>query len=174
MEESESQQGQPVSGSRFVGRQPEMAELRLALDGALSDQGQLVMLVGEPGIGKTRTAQETTSYAGAPGFRVLWGRCYEGEGAPPYWPWVQPIRSYVQSTDPDQLASFMGAGTADLAEIVSELRDVLPYLKPPLELEPEQARFRLFNSISTFLRSASHQTSWDLHTDLWRFRGHEV
>lgn len=111
-----------------------MAELRLALDGALTDQSQLVMLVGEPGIGKTRTAQETTSYAVASGFRTLWGRCHEGEGAPPYWPWVQPIRSYVQSTGPDQLALIMGAGAADIAEIVSELGAALTYLKPPPEL----------------------------------------
>ena len=159
MEQSESQQGQAqqqdLPESSFIGRQAEMAALRLALDGVLSGQGQLVMLVGEPGIGKTRTAQETTSYAASLEFQVLWGRCYEGEGSPPYWPWVQTIRSYIQSTEPDRLASIMGAGAADIAEIVSELRDALPNWKPPPELEPEQARFRLFNSVSNFLKTAS-------------------
>ncbi len=52
----------PLRGT-FVGRQREMGELKAALDDALSGQGRLVMLVGEPGIGKTRTAQELTSYA---------------------------------------------------------------------------------------------------------------
>ena len=51
-----------TSGS-FVGRQQEMAQLRSALDDAMSGQGRLVMLVGEPGIGKTRTAQELAMLA---------------------------------------------------------------------------------------------------------------
>ena len=80
-----------------------MAELRGALDDALSGQGRLVMLAGEPGIGKTRTAQELASYAEGQGAKVLWGWCYEEGGAPPYWPWVQTIRSYVQQCDAAQL-----------------------------------------------------------------------
>lgn len=79
----------------FVGRQREMAELRAALDDALSGDGRLVMLAGEPGIGKTRIAQELAAVAEGRGVRVLWGRCYEGGGAPPYWPWAQAIRTYV-------------------------------------------------------------------------------
>jgi predicted ATPase len=54
----------------------------------------LLMLVGEPGIGKTRTAQELAGHAETRGAQVLWGWCYEEEGAPPFWPWVQPIRAY--------------------------------------------------------------------------------
>ena len=76
------------AGNVFVGRQRELAELRSALEESLAGRGQMAMLVGEPGIGKTRTAQELTSYAETQGARVLWGRCYEEEGAPPYWPWV--------------------------------------------------------------------------------------
>ncbi len=78
-----------------MGRQREMSELRAALEDAISGQGRLVMLAGDPGIGKTRTAQELIYYAEARGAKVLWGWCYEGEGAPPYWPWLQPLRSYV-------------------------------------------------------------------------------
>ena len=89
----------PFRGA-FVGRQREMSELRVALEDAISGQGRLVMLAGEPGIGKTRTAQELVCYAEAQGAKVLWGWCYEGEGAPPYWPWLQPLRSYVQQADP--------------------------------------------------------------------------
>ena len=44
---------------------------------------------------------------------MLWGRCYEGEGAPAYWPWVQVIRSYVHDRDPKELMSEMGPGAAD-------------------------------------------------------------
>ena len=50
---------------------------------------------------------------------------------PPYWPWVQAIRSYVRERDPEQLRSEMGAGAADIAEVVSDVKDRLPVLKPP-------------------------------------------
>ncbi|MCH8108013.1 MAG: protein kinase [Chloroflexi bacterium] len=146
-----------LAGGVFVGRQREMGDLKAALEDALSGRGRLVMLVGEPGIGKTRTAQELVTYAGLRGAQVLWGRCYEGEGAPPYWPWVQAIRSYVRNREPEQLRSDMGAGAADIAEIVSDVGEQLPGLNPPAQLEPEQARFKLFDSITAFLRSAGQR-----------------
>ena len=65
------------NGDVFVGRQTEMAELTATLDAALTGQGCLIMLAGEPGIGKTRTAQELAALAEERGAQVLWGRCYE-------------------------------------------------------------------------------------------------
>ena len=147
--------GVMTSGS-FVGRRREMTELREALEETLSGQGRLVMLVGEPGIGKTRTAQEFASYAEVRGSQVLWGRCYEEEGAPPYWPWLQSLRSYFQQRTSEQLQSEMGPGATAIAEVLPELREKLPDLEPPPTLEPEQARFRLFNSITAFLKNAAH------------------
>ena len=69
------------AGQIFIGRKPEMAVLTAALDAALSGQGRLVMLAGDPGIGKTRTAQELASLAESKGARVLWGWCYERDSA---------------------------------------------------------------------------------------------
>ena len=116
----------------------------------------MVTLVGEPGIGKTRTAQELATYAGLRGCQVLWGRCHESRGAPPYWPWIQLIRSYVREHEPQQINTEMGSGAADIAEIVSDVRERLPGLQPATKLDdPEQARFRLFDSITAFLKSAS-------------------
>jgi tetratricopeptide (TPR) repeat protein len=143
-----------VSGSGFVGRQPEMAELQTALEDVLSGGGRLVMLVGEPGIGKSRTARELATGAEQAGAQVLWGWCYEGEGAPPFWPWVQPLRSYVLQTNPEALRSQMGPGAAAIAELIPEAHARLPGLKPPPDLDsPEQTRFRLFDSITTFLKN---------------------
>ena len=146
-----------LAGGVFVGRQREMEELKGCLEDALSGRGRLVTLVGEPGIGKTRTAQELATYAGLRSAQVLWGRCYEGQGAPPYWPWVQAIRSYVRDGDQERLRSEMGAGAADIAEIVSDIREQLPDLQTPPQLDPDQARFRLFDSITAFLKSAGRR-----------------
>ena len=68
------------------------------------------------------------------------GRCYEEQGAPPYWPWGQAIRFYIRQTNPEQLRLEMGPGAADIAEIVSELRGKLPGLEPPPSLDPEQGQ----------------------------------
>ena len=57
-------------------------------------KGQLVLISGEPGIGKTRLVEELTTYDHLKDALVLWGRCYRGAGAPPYWPWMQIIRAY--------------------------------------------------------------------------------
>jgi class 3 adenylate cyclase len=144
-----------LAGGVFVGREKEMDELRAGLEDALSGRGRLLMLVGEPGIGKTRTSEEFATYATLRNAQVLWGRCYEGEGAPAYWPWVQVVRSYVHDRDPKELMSEMGPGAADIAQVVSEVKERLPGLPTPPSLEPEQARFRLFDSITTFLKNAS-------------------
>ncbi len=50
---------------------------------------------------------------------------------PPYWPWVQVIRSYLFSVDPIQLRSEMGAGADFVAELLPELKEHLPDLLPP-------------------------------------------
>ncbi len=144
-----------VAGGVFVGREEETQQIRSALDRALSGQGNLLLLAGEPGIGKTRLAEELTTYARLRGAQVLWGSCYEGDGAPAYWPWVQAIRAYVHERDAQALRSEMGAGAADIAQVVSEVRERLPDLPTPASLEPAQARFRLFDSITTFLKNAA-------------------
>ena len=73
-----------LAGGVFVGRQGEMEQLKSAFDAAIGGEGHIVALAGEPGAGKTRLAEELATYAGLRGARVLWGRCYEGGGAPPY------------------------------------------------------------------------------------------
>ncbi|MFQ6028140.1 MAG: AAA family ATPase, partial [Dehalococcoidia bacterium] len=133
-----------------------MAGLTEALQDTRSGRGRLVMLVGEPGIGKTRITQELASHAQSLGALTLWGRCFEEQGLPPYWPWVQVLRTYVREADPEQLLVEMGEGAANIAEIVPEVHHKLPGLMPFVVPESqEQARFRLFDSVMTFLNEAS-------------------
>jgi hypothetical protein len=146
-----------LAGGVFVGREQETKALRAGLDDAMSGRGRLLMVSGEPGSGKTRTAEQLMTYAGLRDAEVLIGRCYEGEGAPAFWPWVQIIRAYVKDRGPEVLTRIMGPGAADIAQVVPEVRDRLPELPAPPALEPEQARFRLFDSISAFLKNASRE-----------------
>jgi DNA-binding CsgD family transcriptional regulator len=141
----------------LVGRAGELAALTADLDAAAAGRGGVVLVAGEPGVGKTRLAEELAARATVRGAVVLWGRCWEGAGAPAFWPWVQVVRGYVQvhAGDPASLRRDLGVGAADIAQLVPAVRDCIPDLPPASPLEPEEARFRLFDSLAGFLRAAA-------------------
>ncbi len=142
--------------SFFVGRQRELAELRSGWEDATAGRGRVFLVEGEAGIGKTRLMEELAAEAAGTGGGVLWGRCREGEGAPPYWPWVQILRSYLRSADAESVAAEMACAAPHIAQLVPELRDRFPHLGAPVtSLESENARFYLFDAITTFLKDAS-------------------
>lgn len=143
--------------SDFVNRERELEMLQSAFDGALSGQGTVVLLGGDPGIGKTRAVEEFGQRARATGARVLWGRCYEGEGSLAYWPWVQILRADLRERDVEQVADEMGTVIADIARLVPDLRERLPDLPAPIPLDPDQERFRLFESITVYLTRVAEQ-----------------
>jgi predicted ATPase len=148
----------PAADAVFVGRQVELDTLRRSLSHATEGRGRLVMLVGEPGIGKSRTAYELASYAAECSFLVLWGRCSEEPGAPPYWPWVQIIRSYVTDCDAETLMVDMGQGAADIVDVVPEIGERLTSLQASATLaDPAAARFRLFDAIARFFKNVARR-----------------
>jgi predicted ATPase len=133
-----------------------MAELAAALDDALAGRGRMVMLVGEPGIGKTRTAEELAAVAAAKGAEVLWGRCPEDAGAPPFWPWAQVIRAHTGRLDKKQLQDELGPGAAFVGQVVPEIAARLPGPPPAVTADnAEQVRFLLFDAITRFLNKAA-------------------
>ncbi len=83
----------------FVGRAAELAVLRAHLSVTRAGPGRVVLVEGEPGVGKTRLAEEVTIEAAARGFLAVWGRCVEGGGAPPLWPWAQVLRAAGDDRD---------------------------------------------------------------------------
>jgi DNA-binding winged helix-turn-helix (wHTH) protein/tetratricopeptide (TPR) repeat protein len=156
VEERQEEFAPPRETGLFVGREDLMRELCVGLDEALSGRGRVLMLAGEPGIGKTRTAEELLAEARGRGALVLEGRCYEGEGVPAFWPWIQILRSLASELTERHLREQLGAGAPDIAPLVPELRQRLTDLPDSGTVESEQARFRLFDSIVSFLRNASH------------------
>jgi AAA ATPase-like protein len=120
----------------FVGQAQKLADLTAALDDATSRHGTLVLLSGEPGIGKTRLMSELAQLAGGRGVRVVTGRCWEEGGAPPYWPWIQILRSV--GGDFEALASEPAGPRASSSGIT-----------------PEGERLRLFDAVARFLAAAA-------------------
>src|SRR5579871_2178794 len=143
----------------FVGRRRELEALCAALDAACSGQGRLVLLAGEPGIGKTRLALELKARASKHEAVIAWGRCHEEAGAPPYRPWAQILGTVAAAQDASDLRADLGAGGPDIAEIVPDIRARLPDLDPPPAAlsDPSETRFRLFGSIARFLVNHSRR-----------------
>ncbi|HLF09172.1 MAG TPA: protein kinase [Dehalococcoidia bacterium] len=152
---AETHTDNPLYRRTFVGREAELRQLQSAFDGAMSGQGALAMVVGEPGIGKTALVDQLATYVSLRGGRTLVGHCYEeGSLSLPYLAFVEAMRSYVLTREPDALKSDLGTGAADVARIVSDIRDrVNVELRSPGD--PEDDRWRLFQSVTSFLRNAS-------------------
>src|SRR5712691_4277294 len=148
--------GRPTGGI-FVGREREMAALRAGLEAALAGHSRLILLVGEPGIGKTWTVHELGSHARRRGAEVLLGRCDEGDGAPSFWPWVQIVRAYIAPRASEILQAEMGAGAAVIAQVIAAVHERLPDLPVPPALDAAPAGFRFFDSMTTFLKNAAHR-----------------
>src|SRR3954451_10085113 len=143
---------QAQTRTQFVGRDRELDELLAALNDTRAGRGRAVLIGGEPGIGKSRLADELTVRAQSSNWLPLWGRAWEDAGAPPYWPWVQALRTLVRTLDRDEIVRCVGSGGADIAQMLPELREHLPDLPPPTSADSETARFQLFDSTTSLLR----------------------
>jgi eukaryotic-like serine/threonine-protein kinase len=161
----EADEAAEAARGAFVGRESELEELLTGLEDTFAGRGRLFLLAGEPGIGKSRLAEELIRRARQRGARVLVGRCWEAGGAPAYWPWVQALRSYIRDVEPRALRGELGTGAVEVAQILDELREILPGLPEPASLDSESARFRLFDATAEFLRNASESRPLVLFLD---------
>jgi class 3 adenylate cyclase len=149
------QSSDPLYRTVFVGREAELRQLQAAFDTALSGNGGLVMVVGEPGIGKTALTGQLATYVAMRGGRALHGNCYEeGSLSLPYLPFVEAMRSYVLDHDPDSLRSELGSNAPYVAKIVSEVREKVS-VELPTGGDPEDDRWRLLQGVTTFLKNAA-------------------
>ena len=132
----------------FVGREEERAWLRGLLDSTQGGSGGLVMVGGEPGVGKSRLAQEMAREGRDRGFRVFTGHCYEGEGDLPYMPWVEMIEAAARETPPELFRELLADSAPEMARIAPQLRLILPGIPVPFELPPEQQRRYTFGCLA--------------------------
>jgi AAA ATPase-like protein len=139
----------------FVGRAVELARLLKKLDEAHGGRGAMAMLVGEPGIGKSRTCEQFAESARQRAVTVLWGRCYEGEWTPPYNAFGEALSECVRAAKPEELRHALGFGAAPLSWLIPALGQRLPETPEPVPLSADEERFRLFDAVSQFLIAAS-------------------
>lgn len=145
-------------------RDPEWAErtetrhLLPALERVLLGTGSLVLLEGDPGMGKTTTAQQVAELAADRGLLVTWGHCWRDE-APPFWPWIQVLRELSRAAPPDRVQAWTGAHEPVLRRLldgsaVEPPRDV-PHFYGGRPVE----RFRAIDASASFLRRACEEAA---------------
>lgn len=136
----------------FVGRDREVRDGLAVIADAAAGDGGLLLISGEPGIGKSRLADELARRARERGFRVAWGRCWEAGGAPAYWPWVQSLRELMRGVDVEELRAELGDAAAAIAQLLPELAGATSDATAQVAQDPEAARFHLFDSVTALLR----------------------
>ena len=143
----------PVSSPVLIGRQVEVASLHALINQARKGHGQMVLLSGEAGIGKSRLAAEVKTQAQAHGFLVLQGNCFPTDRSTPYAPLLDLFGS-------SQIKELRFPSTANLEPLARELALLHPGLVPLSSgeaqvrpLEPEQEKRRLFVALTQFFTS---------------------
>ena len=149
----------PSQRTPFVGRENEMASLSERLQAAGRGEGGVVLVSGEPGIGKTRLMEEVATAARGLDWVTLLGHAYDAAGMPPYLPFMEALQDYVRQCPLAELTEQLGAGAADVALILPELRQRLPYLPSSVQGDPQSDRYRLFESISSFAAAIARSSA---------------
>ncbi|HSP65227.1 MAG TPA: AAA family ATPase, partial [Candidatus Deferrimicrobium sp.] len=149
----------------LFGRSREVRIVHSLLDEVLTGRGRVLRIGGEPGIGKTRLAEEIAESARDRRFAVAWGRSLEEGGAPPFWPWIQALRSFLRGADTRALSARIGMGREHLLRLLPELGAT----DDNRARDDDSARFQLFDAIVRLLGLLSEKQPLailldDIHT----------
>ena len=144
-----------IARGRLVAREEELAHMRALWQRAAAGEGQVLLVSGEPGVGKSRLVRELVTQVQVAGNRALLGECY-AEGGAPYAPVGQIVRRALESRGGDRLAlpDFV---LADLVALAPALRLTFPDLSPNPTLDPQSEQQRLFESVVAMCTALSDQ-----------------
>lgn len=152
--------GPPLGRSPFVGREALIHHFLDAADEAARGRGRLFLLSGEAGMGKSRTAEELAGRARARDLLTFTGWCHEGDGAPPFWPWIQILRAAVRESEVAAgTGEPFGDGAVEIARLLAAVRPRVPGRGESLQRNHERDRFQLFDGVATFLRELSRRNA---------------
>ena len=142
-----------AGGGLFVGREMEFDRLRTAWKVSLDGRRQAVLVAGEPGIGKTRLAQELAAVARAEGGTILYGRCDEEFGLT-YQPFVEALDRYLAVCSRQVIDGHVARWGGELSRIVPEFGRRAPAAPAPVGADAEAERYRLFEAVADVLEAA--------------------
>src|SRR2546425_2718207 len=128
--------------TRFVGRQQELAALQQALEQAGTGHGQVVAVVGEAGVGKSRLVYEFVHAHHTPGWSVLESASVSYGKATPYVPVLDLLKRYSHIADHDDTRTIRAKLTGQVLTLDAALQDVIPALLALLDALPDDSPFR--------------------------------
>jgi class 3 adenylate cyclase/tetratricopeptide (TPR) repeat protein len=147
--------------TRFVGRDQELVIMQQALAQASAGHGQVVALVGEAGVGKSRLVYECVHSYRTQGWRVLESASVSYGKATPYFPVLDLLRRYGHVDDGDDLRTMRAKVTGQVLTLDAALQDTVPALlalldalpddSPFLQLDPPQRRQRTLAALKRVL-----------------------
>lgn len=146
---------EPVGRFPFVGRHPELDSLTSLWRVAAEGRSSLVLVSGEPGIGKTRIASELARRVHSQGLTVIYGRCDDELGVP-YQPFVEALAFVIDNFEPKDFVQVVGRQAAELVRLVPRLADHVSDLALPVSTDPETSQYRLFEAVVATLVAASN------------------
>jgi DNA-binding SARP family transcriptional activator len=141
---------------RFAGRTAELDLLDGMRRGVEDGAYQVVLVSGEPGIGKTRLAAEVAQLAHARDWTVLYGRCDEGVRTP-FQPFVDALEAFVGGIPDDGLQGRLGAHAGELTRLLPSLGARVADAEAPLQSDPETERYRMFQAVADWLRTGARR-----------------
>jgi DNA-binding XRE family transcriptional regulator/tetratricopeptide (TPR) repeat protein len=140
----------PVTLTPLVGRARVLALLDRHLSGLTDDRPPLLLLAGEPGIGKSRLLREAAARGQAAGWTALDGGCTRRSAQEPYAPLVEALARHTTQRRPRQLGAEL-QGSAWLVRLLPELLEMAVAPAPQWNLPPEQERRLMFAAVGRFL-----------------------
>lgn len=135
------------SAMPLLRRDWEMTALQDLYDQAKSGIGSVALVIGEAGIGKTRLINEFTDWVLSNGAALFYSTCYEGAISVPFGPWVEAIRTYFASESQEEIRQQLTDVSGEIADLIPELRSLLPERASREIIAPADARARLFSAI---------------------------
>ncbi|WP_089156345.1 ATP-binding protein [Micromonospora sp. NBS 11-29] len=142
---------EPTAGADgLVGRSDELAELRRSVAPALDHGTAVVMVEGEPGIGKSRLLEELAVHSRDRGALVIRGRCLEGEGTPTMWPWVEAVSQLLEALPSARREHWLARDLGHLAGYRAS-----PGTVPPAP--DSNARFRLMEQVVSMIAEVADE-----------------
>jgi hypothetical protein len=150
-----SRRSDAVRTLQLPGRERELAEVGDTLSALAGGRGGVLLIAGEPGVGKTRLANTLLAAARAQGALGLIGRCYEMEGTPPFTPFGEVLDYVLRLVPAQTFREVLGDAAPEVARVQPSLRVAFPDIPAPLELPPDQTRTFLHRKYREFTERAA-------------------
>ena len=140
----------------IVGRDSELDAVRAVLDRARGGAGQVALIVGEAGVGKSRLLRAMVDDARQRGFFTMRGASYESDSSIPYAPLLDLVRLFAESASPALVAHVLAPAASELVTLFPELQPLLPETTPAATTDPDTDKRRLFHAVARTITLLSH------------------